>query len=64
MVVLEGPKMSLTLPGTQDVLEGDQEAQDVLAYSRSYAGKLEEERESPKRRTRKRGRRLPSRRRP
>ena len=42
LVMLEGPKMSLTLPGTQDDLEGDQEARE----SRSYAGKLEERREA------------------
>ena len=46
LVVLEGPEVGLMLPGVQDILEGDQEAQEVLAYARSYAGKLEAQREA------------------
>ena len=44
--MLEGPKVGFMLPGAQDVLEGDQEAQEVFAYARSYAGKLEAQREA------------------
>lgn len=42
LVTLEGPKVSLTLPGTQDELAGDDEAREILAYARSYAGRLED----------------------